>query len=138
LAPEMEKAGVAYHQEVEPELEIDVDPEQVKRALFNLMKNAVQAMRQGGDLWVRAERENGQVIIEVEDSGPGIGREEQERLFEPFYTTKEKGSGLGLAIVHQTVEKNRGWVRVQSRQGQGTSFSMVLPGVQAQYAEQAN
>ena len=138
LAPEMEKAGVAYHQEVEEELEVDVDPEQVKRALFNLMKNAVQAMRQGGDLWVRAERENGQVIIEVEDNGPGIARPEQERLFEPFYTTKEKGSGLGLAIVHQAAEKNKGWVRVRSQEGEGTRFSLVLPAAQAQYAEQMN
>ena len=138
LAPEMEKAGVAYHQEVDPELEIDADPEQVKRALLNLMKNAVQAMRQGGDLWVRAQRDNGQVVVEVEDSGPGIGREQQEHLFEPFYSTKEKGSGLGLAIVQQTVEKNRGWVRVQSREGEGTRFSMVLPGVEREYAEQVN
>ena len=127
LAPEMEKVGIQYRQEVAPEAVGFVDPEQMKRALFNLMKNAVQAMRGGGELSVRGASANGEVVVEVADTGPGMSPEVQERLFEPFFSTREKGSGLGLAIVHQALEKNRGRVELQSEEGQGTTFRMILP-----------
>lgn len=127
LAPEMEKAGICYQQEVAPDLQGFGDPEQIKRVLFNLMKNAVQAMDRGGVLQVRGTGLNGETAIEVQDSGPGMSREVQERLFEPFFSTREKGSGLGLAIVRQTLEKNRGRVELQSNEGQGTTFKMILP-----------
>ena len=135
LAPEMDKAGVRYRQEIASDLEGYVDPEQVKRALFNLMKNAVQAMRRGGELRMRGEKVNGEVVIEVEDTGPGMSREVQDRLFEPFFSTREKGSGLGLAIVRQTLEKNQGRVELESRKGQGTTFRVILPGIEEQSAE---
>ncbi|MFT7695811.1 MAG: signal transduction histidine kinase, partial [Candidatus Latescibacterota bacterium] len=100
-----------------------------KRALFNLMKNAVQAMRHGGQLQVRAQMVEGEVLIEVVDNGPGIAEEVRARLFEPFFTTREKGSGLGLAVVSQTVEENGGRLELQSTQGEGTTVCVHLPSI---------
>ncbi len=97
---------------------------QLEEIFFNLIINACHAMGEGGgELALRASQPNGKVIIEVEDSGPGIPKENLRRIFEPFYTTKaEKGSGLGLYITKQLVEKNGGKISVKSNPGQGTKF----------------
>ncbi|MGY8825436.1 MAG: ATP-binding protein [Candidatus Latescibacterota bacterium] len=129
LAPDMEKTKVDYRVEIAEGLTIFADPEQIKRALFNLMKNAVQAMRHGGQLQVRAQMVEGEVLIEVVDNGPGIAEEVRARLFEPFFTTREKGSGLGLAVVSQTVEENGGRLELQSTQGEGTTVCVHLPSI---------
>ena len=127
LAPEMAEAGIRYQQNVPPDVRGFGDPEQIKRALFNLMKNAVQAMRKGGELQVRGARSNGEAVIEVQDTGPGMSTQVQARLFEPFFSTREKGSGLRMAIVQQALEKNRGRVELQSAEGRGTIIKMILP-----------
>ncbi len=127
LAPEMEAAGVRYVQETPEGLEVRADPEQVKRALLNLMKNGVQAMQEGGVLTVRARAEGERVVVEVEDTGPGMPPEVRARAFEPFFTTREKGTGLGLAVVQKIVEENGGAVEVESEVGKGTTFRMILP-----------
>jgi signal transduction histidine kinase len=139
LSPEMERAGVIFQDEVQAQVRVYVDAEQVKRAVVNLMKNGVQAMgEQGGTLTVRALHvgETGEhVAIEIEDTGPGVPEEMRRRLFEPFFTTREKGSGLGLAIVQKTAETNAGHVEVDSEPGRGTTFRLVLPSVQTAAAE---
>ena len=128
LSPEMEGAAVEYDQQISPELAVFADPEQIKRALVNLMKNGVQAMAgAGGRLSVRAEADGAGVCVEIEDTGPGIPRQVQERLFEPFFTTREKGSGLGMAIARQAVEENRGRIDVASEPGRGTTVTLHLP-----------
>ena len=127
LTPEMEKAGIQYEMHVAPDLEAYIDGAKIGRVLINLMKNAVQAMRDGGHLVVRATAEGGEVIVEVADDGPGMSEEVRSRLFEPFFTTKEKGSGLGLAVVERIVEENRGQIEIDSRQGQGTVCRLRLP-----------
>ena len=132
LGPEMAEAGIDYQQDIADDLRGFGDPEQIKRALINLMKNAVQAMRDGGQLRVNATQINGEAIVEVCDTGPGIGSEVRARLFEPFFSTKEKGSGLGLAIVQQTMEKNRGRVELHSEPGQGTTFKVIMPAAHAE------
>ena len=104
------------------------------------MKNGVQAMKDGGTLTVRARHvgDTGEgVAIEVMDTGPGVPEEVRRRLFEPFFTTREKGSGLGLAIVQKTAETNAGRVEVESVPGLGTTFRVVLPAVQAALTEVA-
>jgi signal transduction histidine kinase len=128
LGPEMEEAGVVLRQEVPAELRAFADAEQVKRALVNLMKNGVQAMRQGGCLRVWAGAVDGQVVVEVADTGAGMDPQVQQRLFEPFFTTREKGSGLGLAIVRRSLEENGGRVELKRTGADGTVFQMVLPG----------
>ena len=127
LAPEMEKAGIQYEMHAAPDLEAYIDGAKIERVLINLMKNAVQAMRDGGHLVVRATAEGGEVIVEVADDGPGMSEEVQARLFEPFFTTKEKGSGLGMAVVGLIVEENRGQIEIDSRQGEGTVCRLRLP-----------
>jgi signal transduction histidine kinase len=89
-------------------------------------------MREGGTLTVRARHigdTGDRVALEVEDTGPGVPEEVRLRLFEPFFTTREKGSGLGLAIVQKTAETNAGHVEVDSEPGRGTIFRLVLPAV---------
>ena len=127
LAPEMEAAGISYEERVAPDLVCYIDAEQMERALVNLMKNAVQAMRDGGHLTVRATVVGDEVVVEVADDGSGMSEEVQARLFEPFFTTKEQGSGLGMALVARAVEENRGRIEIDSRQGQGTVCRLGLP-----------
>ncbi len=127
LAPEMQAAGISYQEHIAPDLACYIDAEQMERALVNLMKNAVQAMRDGGHLTVRATAADAEVVVEVADDGPGMSEAVQARLFEPFFTTKEQGSGLGLAVVARVVEENRGRIEIDSRQGQGTVCRLRLP-----------
>ena len=127
LGPEMQESGVEFSSRVEAGLEAFVDGEQLRRAIVNLMKNAVQAMRQGGGLEVRASRAGRDVAVEVRDDGPGLDEKTRARLFEPFFTTKEKGSGLGLAVVQQIVEVNGGRIEVEAPAAGGTVFTLYLP-----------
>jgi two-component system nitrogen regulation sensor histidine kinase NtrY len=105
---------------------VSADPEQIQRALRNLVLNALDAMPQGGTLVVRTQRLDGKVAIEVSDSGEGLTREECERLFTPYYTTKQHGTGLGLAIVQSVVSDHKGTITVQSEPGKGTTFRIEL------------
>lgn len=116
----------------EPTVKASVDPGKIRQALWNLCRNALEAMPQGGELRVFARGEAGDhgggwVEIGVEDTGVGITAEQLPRLFEPFYTTKPHGTGLGLAIVHRIVEDHGGEIRVKSRPGTGTRITLLLP-----------
>ncbi len=127
LAPEMEQAGVSCSRNISNGLFVKGDADQVKRALVNLMKNAIQAMPDGGELTVSASRQGERVLLEIGDTGVGMDEDVRFRLFEPFFTTREKGSGLGLAIVHKTIETHGGEVQVESASGKGTVFRVMLP-----------
>ena len=93
---------------------------------INLFTNAVDAMMGEGDLAVRVIQEDNSVIIKVTDSGKGLSGEALEKIFEPFYTTKDKGTGLGLAIVFNIINKHNGKIRIQSEEGKGTTFTIAL------------
>lgn len=127
MAPEMEAARVDFHADVPGEVMLYADAGQLKRALLNLAKNAVQAMPDGGRLSVAVHKDKGQVALCVTDTGTGIAEAHIARLFEPFYTTREQGSGLGLAIVRQAVVENGGEIFVESREGKGTTFRLIFP-----------
>ena len=105
--------------------------EQLIQALMALLLNAVDAMEQGGRLAVRAARapRGDEVVVEVEDTGVGIPREQQAKIFEPFYTTKQpgRGTGLGLSICYGIVEDHQGRIEVDSVPGQGATFRVYLP-----------
>ena len=103
------------------------DPAMLKRALSNLVINAVQAMPNGGKIDVRAYRELNDVVISVGDNGVGIPEEVREKLFTPLFTTKSKGQGLGLAVVKRLTESLGGTVTFESQEGKGTIFTVRLP-----------
>lgn len=107
---------------------VEADPEQLRRALRNLILNAMDAMPNGGELTVRTRALGSRVAIEVTDTGEGLTKEECERLFTPYYTTKRHGTGLGLAIVQSVVSDHHGSITVDSEPGRGTSFKIELQG----------
>jgi signal transduction histidine kinase len=113
-----------------PELPLVVaDFNQLVQVFINLLVNAIQAMQEGGRLTVRTGTENGWVKISVSDTGAGITPENMERLFTPFFTTKEdlKGVGLGLAVSHGIIERHGGRIEAHSEVGKGSTFRVFLP-----------
>jgi two-component system nitrogen regulation sensor histidine kinase NtrY len=106
---------------------IEADPEQMRRALRNLILNALDAMpAEGSKLTIRTQSLDGKVALEVSDNGAGLTPEECERLFTPYYTTKQHGTGLGLAIVQSVVSDHRGTITVHSEPGKGATFRIEL------------
>jgi|HubBroStandDraft_6_1064221.scaffolds.fasta_scaffold03570_1 two-component system nitrogen regulation sensor histidine kinase NtrY len=108
-----------------------VDPELLHRAFSNLVLNAMDAMPNGGDLTLSAVARDGKIEFRVADTGAGLTPEECERLFTPYYTTKQHGTGLGLAIVQSVIADHRGSVAVESRAGAGATFIITLPRAEA-------
>jgi signal transduction histidine kinase len=108
-------------------LPIDADPELLHRALSNLVLNAMDAMPNGGTLTLSAKAHGDSVEIRVADTGEGMKPEECERLFTPYYTTKEHGTGLGLAIVQSVIADHAGAIAVESRAASGATFVITLP-----------
>jgi signal transduction histidine kinase len=115
----------------DPLPDIDADPDMLHRAFQNLVLNAMDAMPAGGTLTLRTSEHDGNVRIEVADTGKGLTHEECKRLFTPYYTTKQMGTGLGLAIVQSVVADHHGNISVTSEEGRGTTFRIDLPQRQA-------
>lgn len=108
---------------------VHMDVFKMEQALGNVLKNAMQAMADTGTLRVATHRGPGerQITVAIRDNGPGISRENLHKIFRPFFTTKPGGTGLGLAIASRIVEAHGGKVTVESAEGQGTTFTVVLP-----------
>jgi PAS domain S-box-containing protein len=104
-----------------------LDRAQLKQAFYNVIRNALQAMRSGGILRIRTEADGTNVTVSFIDSGGGIAPDQIGRLFEPYFTTKEGGTGLGLMIVQRIVREHGGSIEVESNQGHGTTFRIKLP-----------
>jgi two-component system, NtrC family, nitrogen regulation sensor histidine kinase NtrY len=121
------QARVASKVEFDPRLPaVSADPEQMARALRNLILNAIDAMPQGGTLTFRTLAMGAGVRLEISDTGQGLTGEECARLFTPYYTTKTHGTGLGLAIVQSVVSDHQGRIAVESEPGRGTTFRIDL------------
>jgi signal transduction histidine kinase len=121
------RAKISCELQLDPFLEPAVaDAELLHRAISNLVLNAMDAMPQGGVLTLRTRGEGGKVLIEVADTGSGLTPEECERIFTPYYTSKQHGTGLGLAIVQSVVSDHGGRIRVESQPGRGTIFVIEL------------
>jgi signal transduction histidine kinase len=119
---------IGYKFELAPNLPaISADPELLHRALSNLVLNAMDAMPNGGTLTLRSSHNESNVILEVADTGTGLTPEECERIFTPYYTSKQHGTGLGLAIVQSVVSDHGGRISVRSEPGRGTTFVIELP-----------
>jgi signal transduction histidine kinase len=126
--PEIDRAGL----ELELSIEEDVPPAlfdegQIRQAILNVLRNAREAMADGGKIEVYVRAEGMSVVIGVDDRGSGIPEEVRSRIFDPFFSTKGEGTGLGLAITRQIVEAHGGSIVVEPREGGGTSFRILLP-----------
>ena len=112
----------------QPELFVKLDEDRISQCLLNLYLNSIQAMEKGGQLSIRSSiGEHRNMVIEIQDAGPGIESEKINKIFDPYYTTKTKGTGLGLAIVHKIVEAHDGNIKVQSSSVLGTKFTISIP-----------
>jgi signal transduction histidine kinase len=109
------------------ELRAQVDPGQIRQVLLNLIKNAIEAMPAGGTLTIRSAAAAGGARVEVEDTGTGIRPGDLDKIFDPFYTTKEVGTGLGLALARQLLERQNSRIECRSVFQSGTTFSIWLP-----------
>jgi signal transduction histidine kinase len=110
---------------------IDCDEKQLKQVFINLIKNAIEAMPDGGNLKIKSEAPNDKIIcITVEDEGCGIMEEDLQNLGVPFYTTKKEGTGLGLMVTYQIIKDHKGSLKFESKQGMGTKVIVKLPIIQ--------
>lgn len=124
------KAKVAVESELPDEPLMAVyDSQQIEQVLINLITNAVQAMPQGGRLWLELRRSDGEIAIAVQDEGIGIPEENMQKIFDPFFTTKPEGegTGLGLSVSYGIVTQHGGRIEVESQVGAGTTFTVYLP-----------
>jgi two-component system, NtrC family, nitrogen regulation sensor histidine kinase NtrY len=122
------KAGIEIETRVDPGLgEVSLDGGQIRRALINLLDNALEATEAPGRVTVSAHREDGHLQLHVADTGRGIPTEQRDKLFLPYFSTKGRGTGLGLAIVHRIVTDHGGSIRVEDNRPQGTVFTLDLP-----------
>jgi signal transduction histidine kinase len=112
---------------------ISADADLLRHALLNVVRNALDAMAGGGHLRVSVKRSGDQCEISVSDTGPGIPDELRQRIFEPFYSTKESGSGIGLAMTTRVLQMHGGSVDFESVSGQGTTFCLRLPVAPAEF-----
>ena len=121
--------GVAVKQECPRDLpEVNADLAMLRQALLNLALNGCQAMPGGGTLRITCRTASGRrVEIDVEDTGVGIPPENLQKIFDLYFTTKEKGTGIGLSMVYRIVQLHDGDVEVQSTPGSGTRFRLVFP-----------
>jgi PAS domain S-box-containing protein len=128
LRPEFDNRGQAIKLAFAKSLPLAVfDAAQIKQSLINLMKNSMHAMSTGGELVIKTGEAGGGVWVSLTDTGGGIPQEQIKRIFEPYYTTKEKGSGLGLMIVQRIVRDHDGRLELMSHGGKGTTFRIWLP-----------
>ncbi|MBX7210977.1 MAG: PAS domain-containing protein [Verrucomicrobiaceae bacterium] len=128
LKPEIEKAKVAVTCELRADMPaMPLDAAQMKQAFYNLIRNACQAMPEGGSLKVAGTFNDFEVRVSFEDTGKGISPEQMGKLFQPFSTTRPTGTGLGLLIVRRIVREHGGEIDVESREGKGTRISLWLP-----------
>jgi PAS domain S-box-containing protein len=123
--PEADACGVALVTEAVASVPARIDLDRIKQALINLVRNAIQAAGRGGRVRLAAGQRGGDVLLEIEDDGPGLPAP-YEKIVEPFFTTKADGTGLGLTVTHRIVADHEGTITVDSRPGR-TLFTVALP-----------
>jgi signal transduction histidine kinase len=128
VRPEADRARVQLIVDCDAAPDVNGDPAMLRQAFLNLALNACQAMPNGGTLRIRCESARGRrVAVVFSDTGVGIAPSDLQRIFDLYFTTKEKGSGIGLSMVYRTVQMHDGEIEVQSMPGSGTTFRMLLP-----------
>jgi signal transduction histidine kinase len=133
LRDRLRKSGVEVRRRVHADGELEGDPEQLRRVVVNLVGNALDALEESATPEPVVEIETGEnlagseVWVRVRDNGPGIPPDIQERVFRPFFTSKESGTGLGLPLTRKVVEGHNGTIELTSVPGEGVEFVVTLP-----------
>ncbi len=127
LAPQFEAQGVEIEIDVPPNTSLLADRELIRRAILNLTLNALDVMPDGGELVVTSYEATTGFELEIADSGPGLSVEQQKKLFDPFYTTKETGTGLGLSVVAHAAEAHGGSISAINCPEGGAAFTLKIP-----------
>lgn len=113
------------------------DPNRIKQVFINIIKNAIEVMKEGGFVTIEIKKEmRNTLVVAISDEGGGIGKEDLKRLGEPFYTTKERGTGLGLMVSYNIISEHKGKIMVESDLGKGTTFFIYLPILQKEELEE--
>ncbi len=123
------KNRIIVHQEFEELPKVECNPNQINQVFMNLLANSAQAITGRGEIWIRTFAKGENVVIEIQDTGPGMKPDTLNHIFVPFFTTKEvgKGTGLGLSIAYGLIQKHQGTIEVESTLGEGTLFRIILP-----------
>ncbi|GAB4542045.1 MAG: ATP-binding protein [Thermodesulfovibrionia bacterium] len=123
---ELNKRGATFRDEIEDNLHLFINLADLQQMLLNLMINAAQAMRSGGELSVKGYKKDSKVFLEIKDTGEGIAEENINKIFDPFFTTKKvgEGTGLGLWLTYELVKNYNGNISVKSKKGEGTTFTL--------------
>jgi signal transduction histidine kinase/putative methionine-R-sulfoxide reductase with GAF domain len=132
LRPQIERQKISVQKDFQPlppNTLITIDKEQIKQVILNLLLNAIQAMPGGGQLKIKGQilSDDHWIQFLIQDSGVGIPSEDLEKLFDPFFSTREGGIGLGLSIAHRIIDQHNGKIEVESKPGKGTLFTLSLP-----------
>jgi len=123
------KEGITIVKKYGDNISVTVDPHQIKQVITNLTINAIQAMKNGGELIFTTRKDHNNAILCVEDTGIGISSENISKTFLPFFTTKDvgEGTGLGLSVVYGIIKNHNGDIKISSELGKGTVFEVCLP-----------
>jgi two-component system, sporulation sensor kinase E len=125
---ELEEAGIAIDEDLAEDLpQLRLDEKYIKQAVLNIVKNAISAMPDGGTLSVATRRHGDDVLLRISDTGEGMSEDVLNKIFEPYFTTKDFGSGIGLTLVYKIVKEHMGEISVVSQRGKGSSFAILFP-----------
>jgi two-component system, sporulation sensor kinase E len=128
FAPEIQDRDIVVEQELRSDLPLlRLDRDQMKQAFYNVIKNSLEAMKRGGILRIRIDRDDTHVLVSFVDTGSGMSAENLSRVFEPYFTTKPSGTGLGLLIVRRIVREHGGELSIESSEGKGLTLTIRLP-----------
>ena len=127
LNPQLEAQGIQVSIDVPPNTLVSADREMMRRALVNLVLNAIDVMPHGGDVILTSYDGPSGFELEIADSGPGLSQQQLDHIFDPFYTTKSNGTGLGLSIVHRIIEAHGGRMTAVNCPEGGAAFTIELP-----------
>jgi PAS domain S-box-containing protein len=129
LSYEVEEHDIEFLLELDDDLpDVLIDPKYLKQAFLNIIKNAIEAIHENGQIRIKTDTtEDGDVVVHIIDNGEGIPEDRMGKIYDPYFTTKKFGSGLGLVIVYKIIKEIGGQLKVHSKEGVGTQFSIELP-----------